>query len=173
MISSVALLCMFWGQFGMKTVAVYPGTFDPITNGHMDIVQRALCLFDRVIIAIAENQNKKPWLSYEQRVGLVQASLGCLDRVDVIGFNGLLTDFLQAHHTSLVIRGLRTVSDFDYEYTLSGMNRQLMPNIETVYLMPSNEYMFISSSFVREVFQLGGDVSRFIPVPLPYFMTQE
>ena len=150
----------------MKTVAVYPGTFDPITNGHLDIIQRALCLFDRVIVAVAENNNKKPWLSYEKRIMLAEKSLCSLDGVTVKGFNGLLTDFLQAHGTSLVIRGLRAVSDFDYEFALAGMNRKLMPSIETVYLMPSDEYMFVSSSFVREVYQLGGDVSRFVPIAL-------
>jgi len=157
---------MFWRQFEMKTVAVYPGTFDPITNGHVNIIQRALHLFDCVIVAVAESCHKKPWLPYEKRITLAEQSLCSFDGVIVKGFSGLLTDFLQAHDTSLVIRGLRAVSDFDYEFALAGMNRKLMPSIETIYLMPSDEYMFVSSSFVREVYQLGGDISRFVPVGL-------
>ena len=147
----------------MKTLAVYPGTFDPLTNGHVDIIQRALRLFDRVIVAVAESRGKTPLLSYQARIDLAKQSLSQYQNIDVIGFNGLLTDFLKAHHASIVIRGLRAVSDFEYEFSLAGMNRKLMPEIETIYLMPSDEYMFVSSSFVREVAQLGGDVSRFVP----------
>jgi pantetheine-phosphate adenylyltransferase len=146
--------------------AVYPGTFDPLTNGHVDIIQRALQLFDRVIVAVADNRNKKPWLAYEKRIELAQKSLSHLPNVVVEGFAGLLTDFIKARDLTVVIRGLRAVSDFEYEFSLAGMNRKLMPEIETVYLMPSDEYMFVSSSFVREVAQLGGDVARFVPAPV-------
>ena len=146
-----------------KRIAVYPGTFDPMTNGHVDVIQRALQLFDGVIVAVAESRGKKPWLSYEDRIALAKQSLEQHANVSVEGFGGLLTDFLKERQVSIVIRGLRAVSDFEYEFSLAGMNRKLMPEIETIYLMPSDEYMFVSSSFVREVAQLGGDVSRFVP----------
>lgn len=147
----------------MKKVAVYPGTFDPLTNGHVNIVQRALNLFDEVIIAVASNPGKQPFLSYEQRVILTRETFIHEPRIKVEGFDILLTDFLRSKHTNIVIRGLRAVSDFDYEFSLAGMNRKLMPEIETIYLMPSDEYMFVSSSFVREVAKLKGDVSGFVP----------
>ena len=147
----------------MKRIAVYPGTFDPLTNGHVNIVQRALNLFDEVIIAVAANPDKRPFLSYEQRISLARESFADEPRVTVEGFNTLLTDFLQSKNARVVIRGLRAVSDFEYEFSLAGMNRKLMPEIETIYLMPSDEYMFMSSSFVREVAKLKGDVSAFVP----------
>lgn len=147
----------------MKKIAVYPGTFDPLTNGHVNLVQRALKLFDEVIIAVASNADKRPFLSYEQRVLLARESFFDEPRVTVEGFDTLLTDFLRAKNAVVVIRGLRAVSDFEYEFSLAGMNRKLMPEIETIYLMSSDEYMFISSSFVREVTKLKGDVSAFVP----------
>lgn len=147
----------------MKRIAVYPGTFDPLTNGHVNIVQRALKLFDEIIIAVASNPDKRPFLSYEQRVSLARESFADEPRVTVEGFDTLLTDFLRAKNAVVVIRGLRAVSDFEYEFSLAGMNRKLMPEIETIYLMPSDEYMFMSSSFVREVAKLKGDVSAFVP----------
>ncbi len=147
----------------MKQIAVYPGTFDPLTNGHVNIVERALNLFDQVIVAVAENPDKRPFLSYTQRVTLAQESFAHETRVLVEGFDTLLTNFLQSQNAIVVIRGLRAVSDFEYELMLAGMNRKLMPKIETIYLMPSDEYMFISSSFVREAAKLKGDVSAFVP----------
>ncbi len=147
----------------MKQIAVYPGTFDPLTNGHVNIVQRALNLFDEVVIAVASNPDKRPFLSYEQRVELAQQSFANEPRVIVEGFDTLLTDFLCAKNAVVVIRGLRAVSDFEYEFMLAGMNRKLMPKIETIYLMPSDEYMFVSSTFVREAAKLKGDVSAFVP----------
>lgn len=147
----------------MKKTAVYPGTFDPLTNGHVNIVQRALKLFDEIIIAVAANPGKQPFLCYEQRITLTRKTFANEKRVKVEGFDNLLTDFLRSKNTSVVIRGLRAVSDFEYEFSLAGMNRKLMPEIETIYLMPSDEYMFISSSFVREVAKLKGDVSAFVP----------
>lgn len=147
----------------MKQIAVYPGTFDPLTNGHVNIVQRALNLFAEVVIAVASNPDKRPFLSYEQRVELAQQSFANEPRVIVEGFDTLLTDFLRAKNAVVVIRGLRAVSDFEYEFMLAGMNRKLMPKIETIYLMPSDEYMFVSSTFVREAAKLKGDVSAFVP----------
>ena len=147
----------------MKQIAVYPGTFDPLTNGHVNIVQRALKLFDEVIIAVASNPDKRPFLSYEQRVSLARESFANEPRVTVEGFATLLTDFLRAKNAVVVIRGLRAVSDFEYEFMLAGMNRKLMPKIETIYLMPSDEYMFVSSTFVREAAKLKGDVRAFVP----------
>jgi pantetheine-phosphate adenylyltransferase len=147
----------------MKQIAVYPGTFDPLTNGHVNIVQRALNLFDEVVIAVASNPDKRPFLSYEQRVELAQQSFANEPRVMVEGFDTLLTDFLREKNAVVVIRGLRAVSDFEYEFMLAGMNRKLMPKIETIYLMPSDEYMFVSSTFVREAAKLKGDVSAFVP----------
>lgn len=147
----------------MKRVAVYPGTFDPLTNGHVNIVQRALSLFDQIIIAVASNPDKRPFLPYDQRITLARANFVDEPRVTVEGFDTLLTDFLRSRKANVVIRGLRAVSDFEYEFSLAGMNRKLMPEIETIYLMPSDEYMFMSSSFVREVAKLNGDVSRFVP----------
>lgn len=149
--------------------AVYPGTFDPITCGHEDIVRRASRLFDRVIVAIAENRNKKPFFSLEERVDMAQRVLGDVPGVVVEGFSGLLIDFAASHQASTVLRGLRAVSDFEYEFQLAGMNRNLRPDIETIFMTPSDQYMFISSSMVREVAQLGGDVSPFVS---PLVMTR-
>lgn len=147
----------------MKHVAVYPGTFDPLTNGHVDIVKRALILFDEVIVAVAANPDKRPFLAYEKRIDLARQTFSTYKNVKIEGFDTLLTDFIRTKNTTIVIRGLRAVSDFEYEFMLAGMNRKLMPNIETIYLMPSDEYMFVSSSFVREVAKLKGDVRPFVP----------
>lgn len=149
--------------------AVYPGTFDPITRGHEDVVRRAARLFDRVIVAIAENRNKKPFFTLEERVDMAQQVLGDVPGVVVEGFSGLLINFAASHQASTVLRGLRAVSDFEYEFQLAGMNRNLRPDIETIFMTPSDQYMFISSSMVREVAQLGGDVSPFVP---PLVMTR-
>jgi pantetheine-phosphate adenylyltransferase len=147
----------------MKHIAIYPGTFDPLTNGHVNIVERALTLFDEIIVAVSESPDKKPFLPHAQRIELAQKSFAQVNNVHVEGFDTLLTDFLRSKNARAVIRGLRAVSDFEYEFMLAGMNRQLMPEIETIYLMPSDEYMFVSSTFVREVAKLNGDVSHFVP----------
>lgn len=150
----------------MKHIAVYPGTFDPLTNGHVNIVERALTLFDSVIVAVAANLDKRPFLPYAQRIELTKQCFAPYKNVRVEGFDNLLTDFIQSKGTTIVIRGLRAVSDFEYEFMLAGMNRKLMPQIETIYLMPCDDYMFVSSSFVREVAKLQGDISKFVPSPV-------
>lgn len=142
--------------------AVYPGTFDPITRGHEDIVRRAARLFDEVIVAIAENRNKAPFFSMQERVDMARAVLVDIPGVQVFGFTGLLIDFASEHQAHTVLRGLRAVSDFEYEFQLAGMNRNLRPDIETIFMTPSDQYMFISSSMVREIARLGGDVSAFV-----------
>ncbi len=147
-------------------IALYPGTFDPITNGHVDLVQRALKLFDKVVIAIAFAHHKKPLFSFDERVALVEEIFKDSDNVSVVGFEGLLVDFAKQQHAHAVIRGLRAVSDFEYEFGLANMNRSLDENFEAVFLTPSQEYSFVSSTLVREVAKLGGDVSKFVPPPV-------
>lgn len=142
--------------------AVYPGTFDPITRGHEDLVRRAARLFDEIIIAIAENRNKEPFFSLDERVSLARQVLADVPGVRVEGFSSLLIDFAAKHGANIVLRGLRAVSDFEYEFQLAGMNRNLKPDIETIFMTPSDQYMFISSSMVREIARLGGDVSPFV-----------
>ncbi|MGD1982663.1 MAG: pantetheine-phosphate adenylyltransferase [Chromatiaceae bacterium] len=145
----------------MKT-AVYPGTFDPITNGHSDLVARAARLFDRVIVAVAQDTGKQPVCGIDERVALANVALRGLDRVDVVPFGGLLMEFCRVHDAEVVIRGLRAVSDFEYEFQLASMNRRLAPEIETLFLTPAEQYAFISSTLVREIARLGGDVSDFV-----------
>jgi pantetheine-phosphate adenylyltransferase len=142
--------------------AVYPGTFDPVTRGHEDIVRRASRLFDEVIVAIAENRNKAPFFTMAERVEMARAVLSDIPGVRVEGFTGLLIDFASEHQAHIVLRGLRAVSDFEYEFQLAGMNRNLRPDIETIFMTPSDQYMFISSSMVREIARLGGDVNPFV-----------
>lgn len=142
--------------------AVYPGTFDPITRGHEDLVRRAARLFDRVIVAIAENHNKQPFFTLQERVEMARNVLDDIGGVEVLGFTGLLIDFAASHQANTVLRGLRAVSDFEYEFQLAGMNRNLKPDIETIFMTPSEQFMFISSSMVREIAELGGDVSPFV-----------
>jgi pantetheine-phosphate adenylyltransferase len=145
----------------MKT-AVYPGTFDPITNGHTDLVERAARLFDRVIVAVAKNPSKTPAFSLEQRVGLASEVLAHLPNVAVRSFDCLLVDYLRQQQGQVILRGLRAVSDFEYEFQLASMNRQLAPEVETMFLTPSEHYSFVSSSLVREIAALGGDVTPFV-----------
>lgn len=147
----------------MKNIAVYPGTFDPITFGHIDLVERAARMFDKVIVAIAVSSNKKPVFSLQERVELAQQTLNRYSNVEILGFDTLLTGFMKQHKANIILRGLRAVSDFDYEFQLAGMNRQLEPKIETLFLMPGEKYSYISSSFVREIAALGGDVTQFVP----------
>jgi len=146
----------------MSVIAVYPGTFDPITNGHADLIQRAARIFDRVIVAVAANPGKQPTFELKDRVRLAELVLQDLDNVEVRGFDNLLVHFVRACQAQVILRGLRAVSDFDYEFQLAGMNRRLAADIETVFLTPAEQYAFISSSLVREIVALGGDVSEFV-----------
>jgi len=141
---------------------VYPGTFDPITMGHEDIVRRAASLFSEVIVAVASNPGKKPFFDLNERVEMASHVLKDCPNVKVIGFSGLLMQFVHDHGARVVIRGLRAASDFEYEFQLAGMNRKLHPEVESVFLTPSEQFMFISSSLVREVAILGGDVTQFV-----------
>ena len=147
----------------MKTIAIYPGSFDPITNGHVDLIHRACKLFDEVIIAITQNTNKDSFLSINQRVNAVESAIEPLTNTRVLSFDSLLVDFAREHNAQIIIRGLRAVSDFDYEFQLSGMNKRLNPAIETLFMTPSEEFANISSSLVREILSLGGDISQFVP----------
>ena len=142
--------------------AVYPGTFDPITNGHTDLVERAARMFDHIIVAVADNPKKKPMLDLEARVDLAQNTLGHLANVEVTGFSNLLADFVKEKNANIILRGLRAVSDFEYEFQLANMNRVLAPNVESIFLTPAEQYSYISSTLVREIASLGGDVSNFV-----------
>ncbi|MBV2122609.1 MAG: pantetheine-phosphate adenylyltransferase [Candidatus Thiodiazotropha taylori] len=141
--------------------AVYPGTFDPITNGHSDLVRRASELFDHVILAIAKNPGKNPAFDLEQRLSLAHTVLGGIENVEILAFDTLLVDFVRECEANVILRGLRAVSDFEYEFQLAGMNRRLSPDIETLFLTPAEQFAFISSGLVREIAALGGDVSEF------------
>ena len=142
--------------------ALYPGTFDPITHGHTDLVSRAALVFDEVIVAIAESQHKTPFFSLEKRIELAESQLGHLDNIEIVGFSNLLVDFVQEKGAKVIVRGLRAVSDFEYEFQLASMNRNLCEEVETMFLTPDEKYGFISSTLVREVARLGGDVSQFV-----------
>ena len=143
-------------------VAVYPGTFDPTTHGHTDIVTRAARVFKKVIVAIAESPHKEPFFSLERRIALAETQLGHLDNIEIVGFSNLLVEFVQQQGASVIIRGLRAVSDFEYEFQLASMNRHLAPKVETMFLTPDEDFGFISSTLVKEVARLGGDVSNFV-----------
>ncbi|HVE43708.1 MAG TPA: pantetheine-phosphate adenylyltransferase [Gammaproteobacteria bacterium] len=147
----------------MNNKAVYAGTFDPITLGHVDLVQRATRIFDHIIIGVAENNKKNPLFSIEERVSLTATILKEYKNVQVLGFDGLLVDFAAAHGANVVLRGLRTVTDFDYEFQLASMNRRLNDSVESIFLMPAEKYMYVSSNLVREIAAFGGDVSPFVP----------
>ena len=144
------------------TTAVYPGTFDPITNGHSDIIARASVLFERVVVAVAENAGKDPAFDLERRVALARGVLGHIDNVEICSFSSLLVDLARSLQVDVILRGLRAVSDFEYEFQLAGMNRRLAPELETLFLTPAEQYAYISSSLVREIASLGGDVSEFV-----------
>jgi len=146
----------------LHRIAVYPGTFDPITNGHIDLVSRAARVFSKVIVAIAESPHKSPLLSLDERISLSRNELKGLKNVEVLGFSNLLVEFVQQIGAGVLIRGLRAVSDFEYEFQLASMNRRLAPNVETLFLTPDEEYSFISSSLVKEIARLDGDVSGFV-----------
>jgi pantetheine-phosphate adenylyltransferase len=146
----------------MAVAAMYPGTFDPITLGHEDLVRRACGLFDRVVVAIAANPSKEPMFTLEERVELARSSLVDLDKVEVSGYDGLTVDFARENGLRVIMRGLRAVSDFEYEFQLANMNRHLAVDVETAFLTPNENYNFISSSLVREICSMGGDISEFV-----------
>jgi pantetheine-phosphate adenylyltransferase len=146
----------------MPNIAIYPGTFDPITRGHTDLVGRAARLFDHVIVALAANPGKQPVFNLDERLDMAQTALAEYDKVEVCAFDGLLVKFAHEKNANIIIRGLRAVSDFEYEFQLAGMNRKLASDIETLFLTPAEQYTYISSSLVREVAALGGDVSPFV-----------
>ena len=145
-----------------NVLAIYPGTFDPITLGHEDIVRRATQLFDRVIVAVAAGHHKKTLFNLEERIAMVREAVKAYPQVQVESFDGLMRDFVVGRGGKAMVRGLRAVTDFDYEFQLAGMNRHLMPEVETVFLTPSDKYQFISSTFVREIASLGGEVDKFV-----------
>jgi pantetheine-phosphate adenylyltransferase len=147
----------------MQINAIYPGTFDPITNGHLDIIARASNLYNKVIVAVAVNRGKTPLFSLDERVALVREVTPEFSNVQVIGFDNLLVDCAKQQGANVILRGLRAVSDFEYEFQLAGMNRRLAPQLETVFLTPAEQYEFISSSMIREIAQLKGDVTCFVP----------
>ncbi len=153
-------------------VAVYPGTFDPITNGHTDLVSRASPLFDRIIVGIADNPNKGPGFSLDERIALARLALAGIANVEVRGFSALLAHFVKEVGAGVILRGLRAVSDFEYEFQLASMNRHLIPETETLFLTPAEQYGFISSSLVREVARLGGDVSEFVHPAVQHALKQ-
>lgn len=145
-----------------ETVAVYPGTFDPFTRGHEDLVRRGSRLFDRIIVGIARSRGKTPLFELDERIEIAREVCAPFPNVEVAGFDGLLMEFLKANDARVILRGLRAVSDFEYEFQMAGMNRKLYPDVETVFLTPSDEFMFISATMVREIARLGGDIEKFV-----------
>ena len=144
------------------TIAVYPGTFDPFTRGHEDLVRRASSIFTKLIVGVADSRSKKPIFSLDERIEIAKEVLGHYPNVEIAGFSGLLKDFAREHSARVIVRGLRAVSDFEYEFQMAGMNRYLLPDVETLFLTPSDQYQFISGTFVREIALMGGDVSKFV-----------
>ncbi len=149
-----------------RSLAIYPGTFDPITNGHADIVRRALGLFDCVVVALADNPRKQPWFSLSERTRMIRQTFAGDARVEVDSFEGLLANYVRQRGARFVIRGLRAVADFEYEFQFTHMNRQLAPEVETIFLMTNEDNFYISSSLVREVAQMGGNIARVVPPPV-------
>ena len=146
----------------MSVIALYPGTFDPITTGHSDLVRRATRVFDKVVVAVAANPSKKPLFSIDERVDMARTVLAELPNVSVVGFDTLLIDCVRQHEARVILRGLRAVSDFEYEFQLAGMNRHLDPEVETVFMTPSDHEMFVSASLIKEIAALGGDIAPFV-----------
>lgn len=146
----------------MNTIGIYPGSFDPITFGHLDVINRASKLFDEVIVAVAQNQQKTKFLDITDRIHIINQVINN-PNIKVITFNGLLVDFAKEQNASVIIRGIRAVSDFEYEFALAGMNKNLNENIETIFMTPNEKYANISSTLVREIYKLGGDISKFVP----------
>ena len=143
--------------------AIYPGSFDPVTNGHLDVVERARKLFDEVIVAVAHNDEKEPLFSLQERLALLEQTVGKIDNIRIAQFDGLLIEFALEQNAAAVIRGLRAVSDFEFEFQMALMNRKLRDSVETIFLMPKEEYTYLSSRLVKEIARLGGDVSKFVP----------
>ena|ERR1700719_4515447 len=143
--------------------AIYPGSFDPVTNGHLDVVERACKLFDEVIVAVAQNDEKQPLFSLEERIDFLQQTVGKVGNVRIAHFDGLLVEFAMTHQARAVIRGLRAVSDFEFEFQMALMNRKLEGAVETIFLMPKEEYSYLSSRIIKEIGRLGGDISKFVP----------
>ena len=150
----------------MTRRAIYPGSFDPVTNGHLDVVDRARKLFDEVIVAVAHTDQKQPLFTLEERLDFLRATIGHLDKVEIAPLDGLLVDFALARQATAVIRGLRAVSDFEFEFQMALMNRKLEATVETIFLMPKEEYTYLSSRIVKEIARLGGDVGEFLPAPV-------
>lgn len=146
----------------MRT-AVYPGSFDPLTNGHLDIIRRGTRLFDRILVAVLENEGKSPLFTVAERMELIARCTSGIPGVEVHSFSGLLVDFMKKHHAGAVVRGIRAVSDYEYELQMAMMNRELNPQVETIFMLPALEYTYVSSRLVKEVFRLGGDVGRLVP----------
>jgi pantetheine-phosphate adenylyltransferase len=143
-------------------IAVYPGTFDPLTRGHEDLVRQAAGLFAKLVVGVADSRNKKPFFALDERIAIAREVLSHYPNVEVAGFRGLLKDFVREQNARVVVRGLRAVSDFEYEFQMAGMNRYLLPDVETMFLTPSDQYQFISGTIVREIAVMGGDVSKFV-----------
>ncbi len=147
----------------MKIVAVYPGTFDPITNGHLDIIRRGTKVFDEIIVAVALSPKKEPMFSIDERVSLIREVTRDIPNVSFESFSGLLIDYLEEHHANVILRGLRAISDFEYEFQMASMNRKLASKFETVFMMTGEQYSYLSSRFVKEICRLGGRVDCFVP----------
>lgn len=143
-------------------IAIYPGTFDPVTRGHLDLIERGCAIFDRVVVAVADSQKKKPLFDLDERIALCRQALSHVDNVEVRGFSGLLVDFARRHGSAFVLRGVRAVADYEYELQLANMNRAMMPELETVFLTPTVHLSYISSSLVREIAGMGGDITGFV-----------
>ncbi|HEX4916958.1 MAG TPA: pantetheine-phosphate adenylyltransferase [Limnobacter sp.] len=154
-------------------IAVYPGTFDPLTRGHEDLVRRGAKIFDKLIVGVADSPNKRPFFSMDERVQIAREVLSHYPNVEVKGFRGLLKDFVRSNEASVIIRGLRAVSDFEYEFQMAGMNRYLLPDVETMFLTPSDQYQFISGTIVREIASLGGDVSKFVFPSVEHWLNEK
>ncbi|MBD2809908.1 pantetheine-phosphate adenylyltransferase [Xenorhabdus sp. Vera] len=157
----------------MKRKAIYPGTFDPVTNGHLDIVTRAANMFDHVLLAIANSDRKNPMFSLEERVALAKEVTSHLDNVEVVGFSELMVNFAKKQQATILIRGVRSVADFEYEYQLANMNRHFMPELESVFLLPSQNMSFVSSSLIKDVARHDGDISSFLPELVARAMLQK
>ena len=154
-------------------IAEYPGTFDPLTRGHEDLVRRGAKIFDKLVVGVADSPNKKPFFTMDERVQIAREVLSHYPNVEVKGFKGLLKDFVRSNNANVIIRGLRAVSDFEYEFQMAGMNRYLLPDVETMFLTPSDQYQFISGTIVREIASLGGDVSKFVFPSVEHWLNQK
>jgi pantetheine-phosphate adenylyltransferase len=162
-LTNLLFISKFLCEFSQMRRAIYPGSFDPVTNGHLDVIERARKLFDEVVVAVAHNDEKQPLFSLKERLDLLQETAGRIDNVRIAEFEGLLVEFARAEQAGAVIRGLRAVSDFEFEFQMALMNRKLDAAVETIFLMPKEEYTYLSSRIVKEIARLGGDVSSFVP----------